>query len=97
MYVLVRVSIPTQNHDQKASCGGKGLFSLYFHIAVHHPRKSEQELKPVIRQELIQSPWRDITYWLPCLIVQLAFLYYPGLPAQGWNHDQWALPPLISN
>jgi len=24
---------------------GKGLFSLYFHTAVHHRRKSRQELK----------------------------------------------------
>lgn len=22
--------------DHKASCRGKGLFSLYFHIAIHH-------------------------------------------------------------
>jgi hypothetical protein len=31
--------------DQKASWGGKGLFSLNFHIVVHHWRKSGQELK----------------------------------------------------
>ena len=35
--VLVRVSIAaTKLHDQKASGGVKGLFSLHFHIADHH-------------------------------------------------------------
>jgi hypothetical protein len=26
----------TKHHDQEASWGGKGLFSLHFHIVVHH-------------------------------------------------------------
>jgi hypothetical protein len=29
----------------KAARGGKGLHGLYFHITVHHQRKSGQELK----------------------------------------------------
>ena len=33
-----------KHHDQEASWGGKGLFSLHFHIAVDHQRKSGQEL-----------------------------------------------------
>ena len=37
----------TKHHDQGASCGGKGLFSLHFHIAVHHWKKSGLELKQV--------------------------------------------------
>jgi hypothetical protein len=41
--VLVRVFLH-KHHDQEASWGGKGLFSLHFHIAVHHQRKSGQEL-----------------------------------------------------
>jgi hypothetical protein len=32
----------------------------------------------------------------PCL-AHLAFLKNPRLPAQGWHHPQWALPPLITN
>jgi hypothetical protein len=31
-----------KHHDQKASWGGKGLFNLYSHIAVHHQRNSGQ-------------------------------------------------------
>jgi hypothetical protein len=33
----------TKHHDQEVSWGGKSLFSLHFHIAVHHQRKSGQE------------------------------------------------------
>ena len=43
--VLVRVSIPAQNIMTEKQVGEKeGLFSLHFHIAVHHQRKSGQEL-----------------------------------------------------
>ena len=34
----------TNHHDQEASWEGKGLFSVYLHIAVHHQRKSGLEL-----------------------------------------------------
>jgi hypothetical protein len=34
----------TKHLDQEASWGGKGLFSLHFHIAVPHQRKSGLEL-----------------------------------------------------
>ena len=34
-----------KHHDQETSWGGRGLFSLHFHIAVHHKRKSGLELK----------------------------------------------------
>ena len=34
----------TKHHDQEANWGEEGLSSLHFHIAVHHQRKSGQEL-----------------------------------------------------
>jgi hypothetical protein len=34
----------TNHYDQEASWGGTGLFSLHFHIAIHHQRKSGHEL-----------------------------------------------------
>jgi hypothetical protein len=44
--ILVRVSVAVRkHHDHKASWGGKGLFSLYFHIAIHHGRKPGQKLE----------------------------------------------------
>jgi hypothetical protein len=54
----------THTHTHCASWGGKGLFGLHFHAAVHHQRKSGLELKQVRKQELMQRPWRDVLYWL---------------------------------
>jgi len=62
--VSVRFLFLHKHQDQEASWGGKGLFSLHFHIAVHHQRKSGLEPKQVRKQELIQSSWRDVSYWL---------------------------------
>jgi hypothetical protein len=53
-----------KHHDQEASQRGKGLFSLYFHIAVHHQKKSGLDLTQGKKQELMLSPWRDVPYWL---------------------------------
>jgi hypothetical protein len=44
--VLVRVSIPAQNIMTKKQIGEERVYSAYTsHIAVHHQRKSELELK----------------------------------------------------
>jgi hypothetical protein len=34
----------TKYHNQEASWGEKGLFSLHIHIALYHQRKAGQEL-----------------------------------------------------
>jgi hypothetical protein len=60
----------TKHHNHEASWGGKSLFSLHFHFAVHHQRKPGLELKQVKKQELVQRPWNDVLYWL----AQLALL-----------------------
>ena len=53
----------TKYNDQETRSGGKGfLFSLHFLTAVHQQRKSGLELKLVRKQELMQSPWRDVSY-----------------------------------
>lgn len=58
--ILVTVSIAVmKHHDQKASCGKKGVFGLHFHIT------SSLSLKEVRagaqagtgRQELMKRPW----------------------------------------
>ena len=72
----------------------RGLFSLHIHIAAHHQRKSGLKLKQVREQELMQRPWRDVTYWLASHSL-LSFLSYKtqvGLLVQGWHHLQWAGP-----
>jgi hypothetical protein len=65
--VLVKLSIAvTKHHSQEASWERKGLFSLHFHIAVHHQRKSGLELSRAgtWRQELMRRPRRGAAYWL---------------------------------
>jgi hypothetical protein len=68
------------------------FFSLHFHVAVYHQRKSGLELKQVRKQELIQRPWRDVTYWLasPGLLSLISYR------TQGY-HPQWAFPTMITN
>jgi hypothetical protein len=41
----------TKHRDQEANWEGKGLFSLYFYIAVPHQRKSGVGLKVVRKQD----------------------------------------------
>jgi hypothetical protein len=62
-------------HDQEESWGGKGLFGLHFHTAIHHQSKSGLELKQVRKQELIKRQRRDVTYWLasPGLLSLLSY------------------------
>jgi hypothetical protein len=80
--------IPAQNHDQEASWGGKGLFSLHFNTAVHHQRMSGLEFKQVRKQELMQRPWRDVTYWLasPGLLSLLSYRTQDHQPRDGTTH-----------
>ena len=92
--VLVRVSVATVKHyDQKASLGGKSLFSLYFHITVHHPRKSGLELKQSKnrRQELTQRLWRVL---LTGLLSPLTYKTEDHQAKDGATHN--GLDPLQS-
>ena len=87
----------TKHHDQKASWRGKGLFSLHFHISVYHQRRSGLELKQVRKQELMQRPWRDVTYWLssPVLLSLLSYRIQDYQPRDGTTHK--GPSPLITN
>ena len=51
------------------------LFSLHFHIALLHQIKPGLELKQIRKQELMQRPWGDVTYWLasPGLLSLLSY------------------------
>jgi hypothetical protein len=78
-----------KHHDQAVTWGGKGLFSLHFHTAVHHQRKSGLELKQVRKQELMQRPWRDVTYWFasPGLLSLLSYRTEDYQPRDGTSHN----------
>jgi len=68
-FALVRVPIPAQNIMIKNQFGEERVYSDYtfIHIAVHHQRKSGVELSQVRKQELMQRPWSDVSYWLALL------------------------------
>jgi hypothetical protein len=61
----------------------ESVYSAYTsRTAVDHQRKSGLELKQVRKQELMQRPWTDITYWLasPGLFNLLSYVtqdYHP--------------------
>jgi hypothetical protein len=96
--VLVRVSIPAQNIMTKTQIGEERIYSEYtFHIAVNHQRKSGLELKQVRKQELMQRPWRDVTYWLasPGLLSLLSYRIKTTSPEMA--PPTRGLSPLITN
>jgi hypothetical protein len=95
--VSVSVSISAQTSWPRSSWGGKGLFSLHFHIAVYHWKKSGLELKQVREQELMQSPWRDVLYWLasPGLLSLLS--YRMETTSSAMVPPTRGLSPLITN
>jgi hypothetical protein len=80
----------TKYHDQEASWGGKGLFSLRFHstLLFHHQRKSGLELKQVRKQALMQRPWKDVTHWLasPGLLSLFSYRTQDYQPRDGTTH-----------
>jgi hypothetical protein len=52
------------------------VYSAYtFHIAVDHESKPGLELKQIRKQELMQRPWRNVSYWLasPGLLSLLSY------------------------
>jgi hypothetical protein len=57
------------------------------HIAVHHQRKSGLELKQLRKQELMQRPQRNISYWLasPGLLSLLSSRTQDYQPRDGTN------------
>ena len=95
--VLVRVSIPAQTSWPWKGWGGKSLFSLLFHIAVHHQRKSGLKLKQVRKQELMQRPWRDVLYWLASSGLLSLLSYRTKTTSPEMAPPTRGLSPLITN
>jgi len=73
----------------------RGLFSLHFHIAVHHHRKSGLELTQVRKQELMQRPWGDVSYWLafPGLLSLLSYRTQDYQSRDSTTHNGPGPPP----
>jgi hypothetical protein len=74
----------------KKQVGEERIYSAYtFHIAVHHQRKSGLELKQGRKQELMQRPWRDVSYWLASsgLLSLLSYRTQDYQPRDGPIHE----------
>ena len=68
--VLVRVSIPGQTIMSKKQVGEERVYSVYtstlLFITKGSPDRNSHRAG-TWRQELMQRPWRDVTYWLASL------------------------------
>jgi hypothetical protein len=81
----------------KKQVGRKGFIRLTLPYCCSSPRKSGLELKQVRKQELMQRPWRDVSYWLASS-VSLSLLSYRTQdyqPRDGTTHkgpfSPWSL------
>ena len=82
-----------KHHDQEASWGGKGLFSLQFHTAVHHQGSQDwNSSRSEIRSWCRSHGGMLLTGWLSLACSAFSFIE-PRLPAQRWPHPQGAFPP----
>jgi len=82
----------------KKQVGEEIVYSAYtFSIVVHHQRKSGLELKQVRKQELMQRPWRDVSYWLasPGLLSLLSYRTQDHQPGDGTTHSGLG-PPILT-
>jgi hypothetical protein len=64
----VRVSIPAQNIMTRKQVGEERVYSAYTSRLLFITKGSQDwmELKQVTKQELMQRPWRNVTYWVAC-------------------------------
>ena len=83
-----------KEHDQKASWGGKSLFSLYFHIAINHQRKAGQELKQGRKLEADTEAMEGAAYWLTPhgLLSQISYGTQDHQAKVSPPTVDWALP-----
>jgi hypothetical protein len=68
--------------------GRKGFIQLTLPYCCSSPKKSELEFKQARKQELMQRPWRDISYWFASLGL-LSLLFYRTQdyqPRDGTTH-----------
>jgi hypothetical protein len=83
--VLVRVSIPAQTSRPRSKLGRKRFIQLTLPHCCSSPTKSGLELKQVRKQELMQRPGRNVTYWLafPGLLSLLSYRTQDYQPRDG--------------
>jgi hypothetical protein len=82
----------------KKQVGEESVYSAYtyFHIAVHHQRKSGQELKQGRIQEA-GADAEDTILSMACLLSLLSYRIRDGLPRGGPTHNGLHPLPVITN
>ena len=87
LFVLDSLYSHTKHHDQEASWGGKGFFSLYFLHCWSSPKEVRTETHT--GQELMQRPWRNAAYWIasPGLLSLLSYRTQGYQPRDGTTHN----------
>ena len=73
----------------KKQVGEERVYSAYTSILLFITKeKSGLELRQVRKQELMQRPWRDVTYWLasPGLLSLLSYKTQDYQPRDGPTH-----------
>jgi hypothetical protein len=82
----------------KKQLGRKGFIQLTIPYCCSSPRKSGLELKQVRKQELLQRPWRDVTYCLPSSgLLSLLSYRRTKTTSPEMAPPTRALSPLITN
>jgi hypothetical protein len=75
----------------KKQVGEERVYSAYIStlLFITKERKSGLELKQVRKQELMQRPWRDVTYWLssPGLLSLLSYRTQDYQPRDSTTHN----------
>jgi hypothetical protein len=86
---LSQFSIPAQTSRPRSKLGRKGFIQLTLPHCCSSPRKSGLEFKQVRKQELMQRPWRDATYWLASsgLLNLLSYRTQDYQPRDGTTHN----------
>jgi hypothetical protein len=78
----------------KKQVGEERFIQLTLPYCCSSPRKSGLELKQVRKQELMQRPWRDVTYWLASLglLHLLSYRTQNYQPRDGTTHKGTSHP-----
>ena len=87
----------TKHHDQEANWAGKGLFSLHFHIAVHHQGSQKWNSSRSESRSWCRGHGGMFLFALLLLACSACFLIEPKTTSSGMTPSTVGPPPLITN
>jgi hypothetical protein len=73
----------------KKQLGEERIYSAYTSMLLFITKGSQTRTKQVRKQELMQRPWRDVTYWLASsgLLSLLSYRTQDYQPRDGTTHN----------